>query len=110
MLNAKLWLSNRPHEQHLTAPIVEATRHSGLANRRLVLDPTRGVIAPVALSAREREVLQLAAHDFSGPDIATFLRLSNGTVRTHFANIYIKLRVRSRAGAVAEGLRMHVIN
>lgn len=67
-------------------------------------------VNPAALSAREREILQLAAHDFSGPDIAAFLRISRATVRTHFANIYIKLGVRSRAGAVAEGLRMHFIS
>jgi DNA-binding CsgD family transcriptional regulator len=61
------------------------------------------------LTPREREVLQLAADGHSGPMIATELVLSPDTVRTHFANIYSKLAVSDRGGAVAKGIRLGLI-
>ena len=66
-------------------------------------------LAARPLTAREREVLQLAAHDFACPGIAICLGLSQETVRTHFAHIYSKLGVRSRGGAVAEAMRLGLI-
>lgn len=63
-----------------------------------------------ALTPRELDVLQLAAHDFSGSAIAICLGVSRATVRTHFEHIYAKLGVRSRGGAVAEGLRLGLID
>ena len=61
------------------------------------------------VTAREREVLQLAADGLSGPTIAERLVLSPGTVKTHFAHIYEKLGVHDRAGAVARALRLGLI-
>jgi DNA-binding CsgD family transcriptional regulator len=66
--------------------------------------PDAGLLTP-----RERDVLQLAAHDLSGSGIAVRLGVSTATVRTHFEHIYAKLGVRSRGGAVAAGLRMGLI-
>lgn len=62
-----------------------------------------------ALTPRELELLQLAADGLSGPRIAERLVLSPATVRTHFANIYEKLDVGDRAGAVAKGMRLGLI-
>jgi DNA-binding CsgD family transcriptional regulator len=62
-----------------------------------------------ALSAREREVLQLAAHGGSARRIADALVLSEGTVKTHLQNIYSKLGACDRAAAVAEGMRRGLI-
>jgi two-component system, NarL family, nitrate/nitrite response regulator NarL len=67
-------------------------------------DPHVAVLTP-----RERDVLQLAADGLTTPTIAQRLSLSRATVRTHFGNIYIKLDVRSRAGAVAKGMRLGLI-
>jgi DNA-binding CsgD family transcriptional regulator len=64
---------------------------------------------PPSLTARELEVLQLAAEGQSGPAIAERLVVSPATVRTHFANIYTKLGVRDRAGAVATAMRLGLI-
>jgi ATP/maltotriose-dependent transcriptional regulator MalT len=64
---------------------------------------------PAPLTPRERELLQLAAAGLSGPRIAEELVLSRGTVRTHFNNIYTKLGVRDRAGAVAMAMRLGLI-
>ena len=64
----------------------------------------------VSLTAREREMLQLAADGLSGPQIAARLVLSPGTVKTHFQNIYKKWGVSDRAGAVARALRQGLID
>jgi len=61
------------------------------------------------LTPRELELLQLAARGLTGPLIAEELVLSKGTVRTHFENIYTKLEVRDRAGAVAKAMRLGLI-
>lgn len=62
------------------------------------------------LTQRELQVLTLAADGLSGPDLADELTLSPSTVKTHFKNIYLKLDVKSRAGAVAKAIRLGVIN
>jgi DNA-binding CsgD family transcriptional regulator len=64
---------------------------------------------PRRLTARELEVLRLAADGLSGPEIAERLVVSPGTVKTHFQNIYAKLGVSERAGAVAKALRQGLI-
>jgi DNA-binding NarL/FixJ family response regulator len=58
-----------------------------------------------ALSAREREILNLLAHGLSNKEIGGRLDLSPYTVKNHLARIYSKLRVRSRTGAVIAHLR-----
>ena len=62
------------------------------------------------LTAREREVLQLAADGGSARDVAAILVISPGTVRSHFERVYRKLGVRDRAAAVAEGIRRGLID
>ena len=73
-----------------------------LARRRAQLEPS-------PLSPREIEVLGLAAEGLSGPQIAERLLVSPSTIKTHFENIYEKLGVGDRAGAVAYGLRIGLI-
>ena len=59
-------------------------------------------VAPVqALSAREREVLDLVARGRTNRAVAASLYLSENTVRNHLVRIYRKLGVTSRAQAVA---------
>jgi DNA-binding CsgD family transcriptional regulator len=72
-------------------------------------DPTPTDSHLALLTPRERDVLQLAADGLTTPTIAQRLSVSRATVRTHFGNIYIKLDVRSRAGAVAKGMRLGLI-
>ncbi|HLY50073.1 MAG TPA: helix-turn-helix transcriptional regulator [Solirubrobacteraceae bacterium] len=73
-------------------------------------DPRPTDIPLSVLTPRERDVLQLAADGLSTPSIAQRLSVSRATVRTHFGNIYLKLDVRSRAGAVAKGMRLGLIS
>jgi DNA-binding NarL/FixJ family response regulator len=53
------------------------------------------------LSRRELEVLRLVAAGKSNRDIAIALVISEHTVARHVQNIFVKLRVSSRAGATA---------
>jgi LuxR family maltose regulon positive regulatory protein len=52
------------------------------------------------LSERELDVLRLLRSDLDGPAIARELTVSLNTLRTHTKNIYAKLGVSSRRGAV----------
>lgn len=54
-----------------------------------------------ALSAREREVLELVAQGLSNAAIAAQLHLSDHTVKRHVANILLKLDLPTRAAAAA---------
>ena len=55
----------------------------------------------VSLTARETEVLRLLAGGQSGKQIAAELSVSLSTAQRHIANIYSKIGVRGRVGAVA---------
>jgi DNA-binding NarL/FixJ family response regulator len=58
------------------------------------------------LSAREIEVLKLAAKGLSNKDIAESLNLRLRTVKGYLVNIFSKLRVGSRTEAVVAGLKV----
>jgi len=59
---------------------------------------TEALIEP--LSERELEILALLDGPLSTPEIAAQLVVSANTVRTHIKNIYGKLGVHGRSGAV----------
>lgn len=52
------------------------------------------------LSPRERDVLRLLRSELSGPEIAAEMIVSLNTIRTHTKNIYMKLGVNNRRGAI----------
>jgi len=56
------------------------------------------------LSARELEILLLAARGLSNQQIASSLSLADGTVKRHLANIFNKMGVSSRGEASREAL------
>jgi DNA-binding NarL/FixJ family response regulator len=60
----------------------------------------------VTLTTRELEVLQLVAEGFENKQVATELRISETTVKSHLANIFTKLDARSRTEAVANAFRL----
>lgn len=74
-----------------------------------------GLLAPddiagqETLTQRELEVLELCAAGSSVDDISRSVYLSPATVRTHLRNIYRKLGVPNRAGAVAQAMRRNLI-
>jgi DNA-binding NarL/FixJ family response regulator len=53
------------------------------------------------LTNREEEILRLVAKGYRTKEVAEALSIGSATVETHLRNIYDKLHVRSRAGAVA---------
>ena len=59
-----------------------------------------------SLSGREREILVLLGQGKDAASIAIKLDLSGGTVRTHVRNMLVKLKVNSRAEAVAKYLNL----
>jgi DNA-binding CsgD family transcriptional regulator len=63
-----------------------------------------------SLTPRETEVLELAADGASIPALGAELALSPDTVRTHLKNIYAKLGVHNRTGAVTRAMRLGLIN
>ena len=61
------------------------------------------------LTERERDVLQLMVEGLIKKEIADKLTLSVHTVDTHLRNIYAKLEVNTRTGAVAKALKERIV-
>jgi ATP/maltotriose-dependent transcriptional regulator MalT len=57
------------------------------------------------LTAREKTILELMTQGLLKKEIAGQLSLSYHTVDTHLRNIYAKLHVNTRTGAVAKALK-----
>jgi len=58
------------------------------------------------LSNREREVLQLIAHELTTKEIANQLYISNHTALSHRKNLMEKLKVRNTAGVVRRAFEL----
>ena len=71
---------------------------------RIMLEETEVAIAEGALSARELEILLLAARGLSNRQIATSLRVAEATIKRHLANTYEKISVGSRGEAARKAL------
>lgn len=61
------------------------------------------------LTRRETEVLALVAAGLSNQAIGNRLHLTEGTVKSHLARIYVKLGVDSRTAAVATATELGLI-
>ena len=66
-------------------------------------------VTRVQLTPRELATLRLLADGKSNKEIANSLGISERTVKAHLANIYQKLGVESRSGAVAVAVQHHLI-
>lgn len=64
---------------------------------------------PEDISAREREVLLLAAQGLSSKEVAKKLFISERTVQTHLASIYDKLGARNKTEALLLALKYGVV-
>lgn len=62
------------------------------------------------LSSRELEVLLNVANGLSNQQIADKLFVSLNTIKTHTANIYSKLGVKSRTQAISKAKSLNLIN
>ena len=61
------------------------------------------------LTVREKNVLQLLVDGLSKKSIAEKLFVSFHTIDTHLRNVYAKLQVNSRSGAIAKVLKEHLL-
>jgi DNA-binding NarL/FixJ family response regulator len=96
-----------------------SSRHLVGAVRAAVFDPGEGNVvvgmphelleeaeggSDGVISARELEILLLAARGLSNRQIATRVRIAEGTVKRHLSNTYHKMEVGSRGEAVRKAL------
>jgi DNA-binding NarL/FixJ family response regulator len=95
---------------------IEAARSNGApmspSVARTVLRLFRQHVRPRAdygLTPREREVLRLLVEDYTQKEIADTLFISPHTVDTHLRNLYRKLEVHSRTGAIVKALRERLL-
>lgn len=70
----------------------------------------RDLLDRPVLTARELEIVRLAADGVSNAEIAERLHLSGTTVKTHLAHVYAKLEVSDRAAAVARAIRRGLLH
>ena len=111
------------HDQDVLAVIELASRDETEIDERLTRSLTgigsevghflarrRGELEGPVLTAREIEVLALAAEGLPARRTAERLLVSHATIRTHFDNIYAKLGVSDKAAAVATALRLGLID
>jgi DNA-binding NarL/FixJ family response regulator len=61
------------------------------------------------LTEREKEVLDLLVQGLTRLEIASRLFVSPSTINTHSRNIYEKLHVHTRGGAVAKALKEQLL-
>lgn len=81
---------------------------SRLADQFAVLRKSGGHVTD-ALSEREREVLNLIAQGKANKEVASELSLSESTVKSHVSNIFSKLGVNDRTGAVTTAIQKGII-
>jgi DNA-binding CsgD family transcriptional regulator len=104
-----VWPSNPAPELE---GVIAVARTAAQKLRARHMRPPRGERSPTfrMLTARELEILRLAAEGLSAPTIAAGLTISVATVRSHFDNIYRKLGTNDRASAVAAAFRQGLIS
>lgn len=79
------------------AALVAVKRHAG--------EPSDTVLTP-----REKEILTLMSESRTNSQIASRLKISENTVKTHIKSILQKCDAADRAGAVAHGIRQGIID
>jgi DNA-binding NarL/FixJ family response regulator len=102
------YIDKSASSEELLATIEAASREPDGEN--VVVSVPRGLLERLgkkhvgAPSARETEIVVLAARGCSNNQIAEELHISEATVKRHLANVYQKIGVGSRSGAVRMAL------
>lgn len=110
-LGAHAYISKGAARQELIAAIRSITQN----RNHVVLSISRETMrqlnegSPDLLTARELEVLELVSAGFRNSEIATQLYISEGTVKRHLTNIYLKLEVPSRISAVNKAAELGLL-
>jgi len=96
--------------QELRRETVEVLEAPSIPTPRTGGRPRLGArLAPNRVTAREAEVLQLAADGLTNVQIAERLIISEETVKSHIRHVLDKLDAASRTHAVALGIRSGLI-
>jgi LuxR family maltose regulon positive regulatory protein len=82
------------------APLIERSAGEGFAWLDESVHGDGRQAESLALTRREREILQLLAVGFSNQEMADRLVIAEGTLKRHIANLYQKLGVHNRAQAI----------
>ena len=85
----------------VTQRLLEGLEH--MSNAFISLD------RPDPLTDRETAILRLMASGFSNKEIATSLRVTEGTIKNHVSNILSKLGVRDRTRAVLRAFELQLV-
>ncbi len=105
-----IWAGNKLTKRKVQEKIVEV--------EKLVIVPANGnpefkinsaIVEKLGISEREIEVLQLISAGLSNQEIADRLFVSVNTVKTHVANIFLKLEVSRRTQAVQKGKEIGIL-
>jgi DNA-binding NarL/FixJ family response regulator len=67
-------------------------------------------VPPDGISAKEMEVLSLAARGLSNKEIGAQLGVSEATVKSYFVDLFQKLNVRSRTEAIFVSLKSGMLS
>jgi DNA-binding NarL/FixJ family response regulator len=94
--------------------LISAIRNACSDDGHVILSVSRRSLAQLpgttaALSPRELDVLELAAHAMSNAQIASRLYLTEATVKRHLSNIFSKLGAVSRIDAVNKAVAASLI-
>jgi DNA-binding NarL/FixJ family response regulator len=105
---ASAYLVKTSSSEHLVAAVRAAVfdpraKNAVVGMPTVMLQESRDGVEDV-LSARELEILLLAARGLSNLQIAASVHLAEGTVKRHLANVYQKMGVSSRTEASREAL------
>ncbi len=97
---------------YVERPLAGLARYAGTAAPSPAVDRPAPDVAPLLepVRTREIEILRLVAAGYSNQAIAEQLVISVGTVRWHLKNIYGKLDVHSRTGAVARARALRLLD
>jgi DNA-binding NarL/FixJ family response regulator len=108
-VGASAYLLKTSSSEHLVAAVraavLDPTSENAVVGMppEMLEGPQEGVES--VLSARELEIVLLAARGLSNHQIASSLDLSEATVKRHLANIYPKMGVSSRGEAARKALQ-----
>src|SRR5215211_546405 len=107
-MGASSYLLKTSSSEHLVAAVRAAvldplSENAVVGMPSQMLEATEEGVESV-LSARELEILLLAARGLSNHQIASSLNVAEATVKRHLANVYIKMGVSSRGEAAREAL------
>jgi DNA-binding NarL/FixJ family response regulator len=94
--------------------LLSSIRLMRLSRERAILTIPKNILDKLTqsgddlLTVREQEVLNLVAKGLSNAEIAGNLYISEGTVKRHLTNIYLKLDVRSRVNAINKAIKIGI--